>query len=76
MLSGMQTIDANDEADDDANDLVSASFEACAAFAAGADASPVCAACGWLETEHGREVAEVRALPARAGASAPKRLAS
>jgi len=66
----MQTIDAND--------LVSALFEVCPAYASGPDASPVCAACGWLDAEH--EVqgnAEVRALPARPRPGiTPKRLAS
>jgi hypothetical protein len=69
MLLSMQTIDAND--------LVSAMFEACTAYAAGPDASPVCAGCGWLDAEHEPAVAEVRALPARRRAGAtPKRLAS
>jgi len=65
----MQTIDTND--------LVSGSFEACGAYATAPDASPVCAACGWLESEHASEIAEVHALPARTRAPAvPKRLAS
>jgi hypothetical protein len=69
MLSRMQTIEVND--------LVSASFEACATFGAGGDGSPVCIACGWLEAEHEAEVAEVHALPRRTvPRPAPKRLAS
>jgi hypothetical protein len=79
MLSRMQTIEVND--------LVSASFEACTAFGAGGDGSPVCSACGWLEAEHEPAVAEpavaepdvaqVHALPRRKAARpAPKRLAS
>jgi hypothetical protein len=69
MLSSMQMIDTND--------LVSASFEACAEFGAG-DGSPVCEACGWLEAEHDQPAASVRVLAARAvGALAtPRRLAS
>jgi len=67
----MQTIDVND--------LVSTAFEACAEFGGPGDGSPVCAGCGWLDNEHRREpeIAEVVALPVRAG-SAPrsKRLAS
>lgn len=79
MLSRMQTIEVND--------LVSASFEACATFGAGGDGSPVCIACGWLEAEHEPDlakpdlakpdVAEVHALPRRkVPRPAPKRLAS
>ena len=69
MLSRMQTIEMND--------LVSATLEACTAFGATADGSPVCEACGWLEGEHEQPVAEVRALPARrVGRAAPRRLAS
>jgi hypothetical protein len=69
MLSRMQTIAVND--------LVSASFEACATFGAGGDDAPVCVACGWLEAEHEAEVAEVHALPRRAvSPPTPKRLAS
>lgn len=69
MLLNMQTIDAND--------LVSAMFEPCAAYATGPDASPVCATCGWLDAEHEADIAEVRTLrtPRRPGAT-PKRLAS
>ena len=58
MLRLMQTIDVND--------LVSASFEPCASFAS-ADIMPVCAACGWLDSEHDPvdqpEIAEVLSLP-------------
>ena len=69
MLSRMQTIEVND--------LVSASFEACATFGAGGDSSPVCIDCGWLESEHEPEIAEVHALPRReVPRPAPKRLAS
>ena len=77
MLLRMQTIDAND--------LVSAMFEACSAYAGGPEASPVCATCGWLDAEHEPAVApaaqvavaEVRKLPARRRTGAtPKRLAS
>jgi hypothetical protein len=69
MLAAMQTINAND--------LVSAMFEACSGFAPGADGSPVCSACGWLDAEHAAEIAEVRTLPARTRPVAvPKRIAS
>ena len=74
MLSRMQTIEVND--------LVSASFEACTTFGAAGDGSPVCAACGWLDTEHEPvvaepDVAEVHALPRRKVARpVPRRLAS
>ena len=71
MLAAMQTIETYD--------LVSASFEACAAFAAMGDGSPVCAGCGWLEAEHDHDLAEVRSLPTRERRRqprAPKRLAS
>jgi hypothetical protein len=69
----MDTIDT----DIRANELVSALFEACDAFAPGDDHTPVCRACGWLEAEHEREIAEVHPLPTRKPARlAPKRLAS
>jgi hypothetical protein len=74
MLSRMQTIEVND--------LVSAWFEACPTFGAGADGSPVCIACGWLEAEHEPDlaqpdVADVYALPRRkVPRPTPKRLAS
>ena len=69
MLSRMQTIEVND--------LVSVGFEACAAFGAGGDGSPVCGVCGWLESEHEPEVAEVHTLPRRTlSRPTPKRLAS
>lgn len=69
MLSRMQTIEMND--------LVSATFEPCAAFGPSAGGSPVCEACGWLEGEHDQPVAEVHALPTRAvSRTAPHRLAS
>ena len=69
----MQTIDMND--------LVSASFEACATFAGPADGGPVCAGCGWLDDEHGSQgaaaIATVIALPAPLrGQKRAKRLAS
>lgn len=69
----MQTIDTFPPM----NELVSTSFEACAEFGAPADGSPVCAACGWLETEHEVPGADVHALAARRPAvRAPQRLAS
>jgi hypothetical protein len=69
----METIDT----DIQANELVSTLFEACQAFAAGADHSPVCRTCGWLEAEHEPDVAEVRSLPVGGPERlAPKRLAS
>jgi hypothetical protein len=65
----MQTIDTND--------LVSGLFEACGEYSAGTEASPVCAACGWLEAEHAPEIAVVRSLPARRRAPVvPNRIAS
>ncbi len=70
MLRGMQTMNASD--------LVNSSFEACAEFAA-ADATPVCAGCGWLEADHTDRHdhdAEVHALRTRPVAARPKRLAS
>ena len=78
MLSGMETIEVNEWV----SEWVSAAFEACAAFGAAGDGSPVCAACGWLEAEHEPEAAEVRTLPGRTLPgrtvpwSTPKRLAS
>ena len=69
MLSRMETIEMNQ--------LVSAAFEACAAFGSAGDGSPVCAACGWLEAEHEPEAAEVRTLPTRTRPRpTPTRLAS
>jgi hypothetical protein len=69
MLLRMQTIDAND--------LVSAMFEPCVGYAPGADGSPVCATCGWLDAEHDAGVAEVHTLRApRPREATPKRLAS
>ncbi len=68
MVWAMQTIDANE--------LVSGAYEACAEFSVPADGSPVCAGCGWLETEHDHGIAEVTTLPTRHAARAPKRLAS
>ena len=69
MLSRMQTIEMND--------LVSATLEACTAFGAPGDGSPVCEACGWLEGEHDQPVAEVHQLPTRVSRrTAPRRLAS
>jgi predicted Fe-S protein YdhL (DUF1289 family) len=67
----------------DVNDLVSATYEPCTSFGSG-DGSPICAGCGWLETEHADthagsepELAEVFALPAPARAQKrAKRLAS
>jgi hypothetical protein len=61
----------------DTYDLVSTSFEACAAFGAGTGGSPVCAECGWLDVEHVSAVAEVHELAARRQIRVtPKRLAS
>jgi hypothetical protein len=68
MVSAMQTMTTNH--------LVSGAFEACVEFSALDHGSPVCAGCGWLEAEHDHGIAEVRALPARRAARAPKRLAS
>ena len=72
MLRRMETIEGND--------LVSAAFEACAAFrpaGSPAGATPVCAACGWLDHEHEHPGAEVRILaPARRRGRRPTRLAS
>ncbi|HEV7524517.1 MAG TPA: hypothetical protein VGP92_06100 [Acidimicrobiia bacterium] len=58
---------------------MSGTFEACAEFGGPGDGSPVCAGCGWLETEHDHGGAEVRALPVRRAkhsGAAPRRLAS
>jgi len=74
MLRRMQMIQGNE--------LVSATFEACAAFGPTGDGSPVCAGCGWLETEHDTVVvhvpsAEIHTLtPRRPSRRAEKRLAS
>jgi hypothetical protein len=68
MLARMQTIEVHE--------LVGTAFEACAAFGAAGDGSPVCVACGWLDAEHEPELAEVRALPIRKSRRAPKRIAS
>ena len=74
MLAGMETIELVSER---VSEFVGAAFEACAAFGAADDGSPVCVACGWLDAEHEPELAEVRALPARKlSQRAPKRLAS
>ena len=44
------------------DDIVAARWEACERFVTDADGSPVCAACGWLEDEHGTD-AVVHQLP-------------
>jgi hypothetical protein len=55
---------------------IAGAWEACAAFAAGGDGSPVCERCGWLLDDHG-ERAVVRRLPAPATRpTRPQRLAS
>jgi hypothetical protein len=78
----MQTTPLNaqvDEQVDEPDAPVSAAFEACAAFSAPGDGSPVCASCGWLDAEHAPAVAVVRSLPRRPENRAirtPKRLAS
>jgi hypothetical protein len=45
-----ESIDMNE-----ANDLVSGAFEACAKFSAG-PAEQVCERCGWLDVEHADEL--------------------
>jgi len=68
MLRDMQMIQGNE--------LVSTTFEACAEFGPTGDGSPVCAGCGWLETEHETK-AEVHTLtPRRPARATAKRLAS
>ena len=54
--------------------FLSTPFEACTTFAADANGSAVCSACGWLDAEHEQPGADVHTLPVRA--PAPKRLAS
>jgi hypothetical protein len=83
MLRPMQTIPWNEQAEDltsgRADELVHAAFEACATFSGAGDGSPVCAACGWLDTDHAPAVTLVRSLPRPARARVvrtPKRLAS
>jgi len=77
MLANMQTIEVNELVHEPEALLVSATFEPCAAFGAGGDSSPVCAACGWLEAEHEPPVADVHVLPMRRiPRRTPKRLAS
>ena len=69
----MQTFDTNDLV----NDLATGRFESCSAFAAGPQAAPVCADCGWLDADHTPEIADVHALPARRRTPAvPARIAS
>ena len=74
MLARMDTIEGNEFVDT----FVSAAFEPCVAFGAAGDGSSVCVACGWLDTEHEPQVAEVRMLPTarRMSRRTPKRLAS
>jgi len=55
------------------DDIVRARFEACATFSDGGSGSPVCAACGWLDDEHGPD-AVVHHL--RGPVSPARRLAS
>ncbi|MGO9877055.1 MAG: hypothetical protein ACLPVY_25035 [Acidimicrobiia bacterium] len=43
---------------------VTARWEACEAFSSDDSGSPVCAACGWLDGEHGTD-AVVHQLPGR-----------
>jgi hypothetical protein len=79
MLRSMQTILRNERIDETEDDLVSATFEACVAFSGDDAGVPVCASCGWLNTEHAPSVAVVRSLPRRVGnrvLRTPKRLAS
>lgn len=66
----METITLPDHTDladlaDTETALVSAAFEACPAFEAPGDGSPVCSGCGWLDAEHARAVADVRTLARR-----------
>jgi hypothetical protein len=74
MLRRMQTMTPGEVV----SDLVSASFEACSAFADPVDGSPVCEQCGWLDAEHPTafEGAEVHVLPRRPVRSTPTRIAS
>jgi hypothetical protein len=83
MLRPMQTISLNEQTEDLtagwADELVPTAFEACVTFSGAGDGSPVCAACGWLDTDHAPAVALVRSLPRPARARVvrtPKRLAS
>jgi hypothetical protein len=55
------------------DDIVRARWEACERFSNDAGSSPVCAACGWMDNEHGDD-AVVHQLPARVAAA--RRLAS
>jgi hypothetical protein len=56
---------------------VSSSFLPCTDFGPTSVGEPVCAHCGWLDTEHESAGAEVHALPVRpTRRPAPKRLAS
>ena len=73
MLARMDTIEEHAFV----SPIVSAAFEPCAAFGAAGDGSAVCVACGWLDDEHERHIADVRTLPARTlPRVTPKRLAS
>ena len=81
MMAGMWTTTepdpGTDRRTDRRTDFVTTSFATCASFAAAADGSPVCEACGWLRAEHDHGIAEVRALPRSARLKPrPKRLAS
>ncbi|MDQ1386271.1 MAG: hypothetical protein QOG65_3650 [Actinomycetota bacterium] len=79
MLRSMQTIPRNELIDEQEEELVHTAFEACVAFFGAGAGSPVCASCGWLDTEHAPAVAVVRSLPHRVGNRSlrtPRRLAS
>jgi hypothetical protein len=83
MLRPMQTIPPTEHAEDLtsgwADGLVHAAFEACVTFSGTGDGSPVCASCGWLDTDHTPSVALVRSLPRQDRnrvVRPPKRLAS
>ena len=51
--------------------VVSTAFEACVAFSAPGDGSPVCSACGWLAAEHRPAVGALRSLPRRRSPNGP-----
>jgi hypothetical protein len=76
----MQTINRNELTDehDEVEETAFGAFEACVEFSGDGAGSPVCAACGWLDAEHGPAVAVVHALPRRVRGPlrTPKRLAS
>jgi hypothetical protein len=79
MLRSMQTMTRNELIAEQDDEPGTVAFEACVAFSGDGAGSPVCASCGWLDTEHAPTVAVVRSLPRRVGSPAvraPKRLAS